>query len=92
MKKLWKIYDLSLIFILLAVLLCTLTAVYSYVLAAAQLVLVIGFALAKYIYHIEVKEKLLYKIKIFINQTYIYLFYKINIFNIILFFYTYFVV
>jgi c-di-AMP phosphodiesterase-like protein len=63
MKKLWKIYDLSLIFIVLAVFLCALTASYSYVLAAAQLVLVIGFALAKYIYHIEVKEKLLYKVK-----------------------------
>ena len=63
MKKLWKIYDLSLIFIILAVVLCGVAAVYSYVLAAAQLVLVIGFALAKYIYHIEVKEKLLYKIK-----------------------------
>ena len=63
MKKLWKIYDLYLIFIILAVFLCGLTAMYSYVLAAAQLVLVIGFALAKYIYHIEVKEKLLYKIK-----------------------------
>ena len=47
MKKLWKIYDLSLIFIILAVFLCGLTASYSYVLSAAQLVLVIGFALAK---------------------------------------------
>ena len=63
MKKLWKIYDLSLIFIVLAIFLCGLTAGYSYVLSAAQLVLVIGFALAKYIYHIEVKEKLLYKVK-----------------------------
>ena len=63
MKKLWKIYDLSLIFIVLAIFLCGLTAGYSYVLAAAQLIIVIGFALAKYIYHIEVKEKLLYKIK-----------------------------
>ncbi len=63
MKKLWKIYDLSLIFIILAIFLCGVAAGYSYVLAAAQLVLVIGFALAKYIYHIEVKEKLLYKVK-----------------------------
>ena len=63
MKKLWKIYDLSLIFIVLAVSLSVLAATYSIVLAAAQLVLVIGFALAKYIYHIEVKEKLLYKVK-----------------------------
>ena len=63
MKKLWKIYDLSLIFLLFAVSLCILTIKYSYVLAAAQLVVVIGFALAKYIYHIEVKEKLLYKVK-----------------------------
>ncbi len=63
MKKLWKIYDLSLIFIVLGVFLCGMTAGYSYVLSAAQLVLVIGFALAKYIYHIEVKEKLLYKVK-----------------------------
>lgn len=63
MKKLWKIYDLSLIFIVLAMCLCLLTARYSYVLSAAQLVLVIGFALAKYIYHIEVKEKLLYKVR-----------------------------
>lgn len=63
MKKLWKIYDLSLIFIVLAIFLCGMTAGYSYVLSAAQLVLVIGFALAKYIYHIEVKEKLLHKIK-----------------------------
>ena len=63
MKKLWKIYDLSLIFIILAIFLCGMTAGHSYVLAAAQLVVVIGFALAKYIYHIEVKEKLLYKVK-----------------------------
>ncbi len=63
MKKLWKIYDLSLIFIVLAIFLCGMTAGYSYVLSAAQLILVIGFALAKYIYHIEVKEKLLYKVK-----------------------------
>lgn len=63
MKRLWKIYDLSLIFIILAIFLCGMTAGYSYVLSAAQLVLVIGFALAKYIYHIEVKEKLLYKVK-----------------------------
>ncbi len=63
MKKLWKIYDLSLIFIILAIFLCGMTAGYSYVLSAAQLVLVIGFALAKYIYHIEVKEKLLHKVK-----------------------------
>ncbi len=63
MKKLWKIYDLSLIFIVLAVCLCILTAGYSYVLSAAQLVLVIGFALAKYIYFIEKKEKLLYKVR-----------------------------
>ena len=62
MKKLWKIYDLSLIFIVLGVFLCGMTAGYSYVLSAAQLVLVIGFALAKYIYHIEVKEKLLHKV------------------------------
>ena len=33
------------------------------ILAAAQIVLLIGFALAKYIYHIEIKEKLLYKVK-----------------------------
>ena len=63
MKKLWKIYDLSLIFIVLGICLSALTAGYSYVLSAAQIVLVIGFALAKYIYHIEVKEKLLYKVK-----------------------------
>lgn len=63
MKKLWKIYDLSLIFIILGICLSALTAGYSYVLSAAQIVLVIGFALAKYIYHIEVKEKLLYKVK-----------------------------
>ena len=63
MKKLWKIYDLSLIFIVLGICLSVLTAGYSYVLSAAQIVLVIGFALAKYIYHIEVKEKLLYKVK-----------------------------
>lgn len=63
MKKLWKIYDLSLIFIVLGICLAALTAGYSYVLSAAQIVLVIGFALAKYIYHIEVKEKLLYKVK-----------------------------
>ena len=63
MKKLWKIYDLSLIFIVLGICLSALTAGYSYVLSAAQIVVVIGFALAKYIYHIEVKEKLLYKVK-----------------------------
>ena len=64
MKKLWKIYDLSLIFIVLAVCLCVLTAGYSYVLSAAQLVLVIGFALAKYIYYIEKKEKLLFTLSL----------------------------
>lgn len=63
MKKLWKIFDLSLIFIVLALVLCIISAGVSFTLAAAQLVLLIGFALAKYIYHIEIKEKLLYKVK-----------------------------
>ena len=68
MKKLWKIYDLSLIFIVLAILLCAATAFKNPLLSVVQFVLVIGFALAKYIYYIEVREKLLHKVKMVTDE------------------------
>lgn len=68
MKKLWKIYDLSLIFIVLALCLCVMTASHSTVLAIAQAVLVLGFALAKFFYYKDVRDRLLFKVKTVSNE------------------------
>ena len=63
MKKLWKIYDLSLIFIIVGIFFCGVTATYSYVLSAVELAVVILFALGKYFYYKARHEKLLYRVK-----------------------------
>ncbi len=63
MKKLWKIYDLSLIFIIVGIFFCGVTATYSYILSAVELVIVILFALGKYFYYKTKHEKLLFRVK-----------------------------
>ncbi len=63
MKKLWKIYDLSLIFIIAAAVLSAVTFFLSnkYI-AVAGLIVTVGFAVGKYVYYKKVREKLIYKI------------------------------
>ena len=69
MKKLWKIYDLSLIYVVAALILSVVT-----LLMGNRIPAVIGFALAlifavgKFIYYKKVKEKLLYKINTVSNE------------------------
>ncbi len=63
MKKLWKIYDLSLIFIIVGIFFCGVTATYSYILSAVELAIVILFALGKYFYYKTRHEKLLFRVK-----------------------------
>ncbi len=63
MKKLWKIYDLSLIFIIVGIFFCGVTATYSYILSAVELAIVILFALGKYFYYKARHEKLLFRVK-----------------------------
>lgn len=63
MKKLWKIYDLSLIFICVASVFCAVTAFYDRNLAIVETVVVILFAIGKFYYHKTKKEKLLHQVK-----------------------------
>lgn len=63
MKKLWKIYDLSLVFILIAAVFCAVTLFLNRNLAIIELVAVVLFAIGKFWYHKTKKEKLLHKIK-----------------------------
>lgn len=63
MKMLWKIYDVSLIFIIVAVFLCGMVASYSWILALLGLAAVIAFAAAKYQYYKRKKEKLLFQVR-----------------------------
>ena len=63
MKKLWKIYDLSLIFIVIGIFFCGVTATFSYILSAVELVLLIAYAAGKYVYFKTNEEKLLFKVK-----------------------------
>ncbi|MBQ7294900.1 MAG: DHH family phosphoesterase [Clostridia bacterium] len=63
MKKLWKIYDLSLIFIVVGIFFCGVTATYSYVLSAVELAVVLLFAAGKFLYYKARHEKLLFRVK-----------------------------
>ncbi len=62
MKKLWKIYDLSLIYILIAIFFAGVTVSYNFVLAITELVITVIYAVCKFAYHKAKREKLLYKI------------------------------
>ena len=62
MKKLWKIYDLSLIYIILAIFFAGLTTSYSLVLAVIEFCLVLAYAVGKFVYHKIKREKLIFKI------------------------------
>ncbi len=63
MKKLWKIYDLSLIFIIVALIFCSITLFFDRNLAILEFAAVILFSAGKLWYHKTKKEKLLYKIR-----------------------------
>lgn len=63
MKKLWKIYDLSLVFIIVAAVFCAVTLFLNRNLAIIESVAVLLFAIGKLWYHKSEKEKLLYKIR-----------------------------
>lgn len=63
MKKLWKVYDLSLIFIVFGALFCGVTAMYDFVLAVAEFIFIMLFAVGKFFYYKAKHEKLLYKVK-----------------------------
>ncbi len=63
MKKLWKIYDLSLVFIIVAVGFCVVTLFYDRNLAIIESVAVLLFAIGKLWYHKTKKDKLMYKIR-----------------------------
>ncbi len=63
MKKLWKIYDLSLIFIIVGIFFCGVTAAYSYILSFVELFAVLLFAAGKFLYYKARHEKLLFRIR-----------------------------
>lgn len=63
MKKLWKIFDLSLIFIIVGIFFCGVTAIYSYILATVELAVILAFAAGKYLYYKKKHEKLLYRVR-----------------------------
>lgn len=63
MKKLWKIYDLSIAFIAVAAIFCAVTLYYDRNLAIIEAVSVLLFAIGKFWYHKVKKEKLLNKIR-----------------------------
>ncbi len=63
MKKLWKVYDLSLIFIIVGILFSGVTAMYDFVLATAELIIIMTFAVGKFFYYKANHEKLLYRVK-----------------------------
>ncbi len=63
MKKLWKIYDLSLIYILSAIFLSGVIVSYNFVLAIIQFSLTLIYAIGKFAYHKNKREKLLHKIQ-----------------------------
>ncbi len=63
MKKFWKIYDLSIIFIIVGIFFCGVTATYNYVLSAVELIVVLLFAVGKYLYYKARHEKLLFRVK-----------------------------
>ncbi len=63
MKKLWKIYDISLIFIIVGIFFCGVTATYNYVLSAVELAVVLLFAVGRFLYYKARHEKLLFRVK-----------------------------
>ena len=62
MKKLWKIYDVTLFFIIFAVIVFIVTMFYNISFALMQLVVIITFILCKYVYYKKRREKLLFQI------------------------------
>lgn len=68
MKKLWKIFDLSLVFIIVAFVFCAVTLYYDRNLAIIETVAVLLFAVGKFWYHKAEKEKLLHKIRTVSNE------------------------
>ena len=63
MKKLWKIYDLSLIFIVVALVFSAAALYYNRNLAIIEASAVLLFAVGKFFYFKTKKEKLMYKVK-----------------------------
>ena len=64
MKKLWKIYDLSLVYILIAIFFSGVTVSYNFYLAIIELFIVLLYAVLKFLYHKRKREKLLHKINL----------------------------
>ena len=62
MKKLWKIYDVTMFFIIFAVICFIVTLFYSVPFALAQLVIIVLFILSKYVYYKMRREKIMYQI------------------------------
>lgn len=63
MKKIWKIYDLSLVALIAAAAFCVITSFYDINLAIVEGVIIIAAAVGKYYYHSTKKSKLLYQIQ-----------------------------
>lgn len=63
MKKLWKIYDISLIFIIVGIFFCGVTATYNYVLSAVELAVILLFTVGRFLYYKARHEKLLFRVK-----------------------------
>ncbi len=69
MKKLWKIYDLSIIYIAAALILSLVTFFTgSRILAAIGASITVAFAIGRFVYYKKVREKLLYKINTVSNE------------------------
>ncbi len=69
MKKLWKIYDISLIYIALAVILSVIVfALTDKIVGAVAFALTAAFAVGKFVYYKKVREKLLHKISVVSNE------------------------
>ncbi len=62
MKKLWKIYDVSLIYIVAAIFLAGFTVSFNIYLAVAELILTVVYAVGKLVYYKTRREKLLRQI------------------------------
>ncbi len=63
MKKIWKIYDLSLVALIAAFAFSIITSFYDLSLALIQIVVVAAVAVGKYLYYVSKKSKLLSQIK-----------------------------
>ncbi len=62
MKKLWKIYDVSLVYIVAAIFLAGITVSFSIPLAAIELAVATVYTVGKFLYYKTKREKLLYQI------------------------------